>query len=286
MKFLETIKARLNWGVPQAALDEAFRPTLVIPPAAETPKPVVDTTPVLRRLAVLTGDAESYAALSGADDKSFAAAREQELDDAISKNDISQIKYMLANAPDILESRDGMGATPLMRAIESGHVGVAGYLISRGANIEAQDALGNTPLMIAAAAGCLDTAKRLVKYGADVDFYSDNGLTARDMAKGNVAMTALFDEYARKGIERAIADSLKDVKKIPPPPMSLKRLAELDMEAKMTGGVSAQIERIERKTPPPLPQKFNTAVMGWPYAPEPKPQAAPFRKLSYPLEQP
>jgi uncharacterized protein len=98
------------------------------------------------------------------------------------------MELLLANGAG-LEARDVDGATPLIRAAESGNTDVVKLLLERGANVEARDKDGHTALI---AAGCecasidmpetIDVLRLLLAKNADVD--------ARDSAGQTALMTA------------------------------------------------------------------------------------------------
>ena len=59
--------------------------------------------------------------------------------------------------------------TPLHKAAEKGHVEIAKFLVSQGADVNVTDMNGMTPLCIATVCGHVEVAKFLVSQGADVN---------------------------------------------------------------------------------------------------------------------
>ncbi len=72
--------------------------------------------------------------------------------------------------------------TPLILAVEQGHIEVAQILIQKGANVNQADAHGRTPLMFAALLGDLELVQFLIKRGADAKALDKRGRSAVDYA--------------------------------------------------------------------------------------------------------
>lgn len=117
------------------------------------------------------------------------------------------LKLLIQHGADI-ETRDEEGATPLIRAAESGQTGIVRALLDHGANIGATDKYGNTAL-IAAACQCavidmpetLPSMKLLLKKGADVNAKNRDGNTALTVALKNhqTAVAALLKRAIEAG---------------------------------------------------------------------------------------
>jgi ankyrin repeat protein len=83
-----------------------------------------------------------------------------------------------------INQRDGVGRTPLFYTSD---VGIAAYLLDRGADINARDGNGETPLHWAAqwensSDRALDMAALLIRRGADINARDGNGETALQLA--------------------------------------------------------------------------------------------------------
>ncbi|XP_066263343.1 uncharacterized protein [Branchiostoma lanceolatum] len=68
-----------------------------------------------------------------------------------------------------VDSRDKFERTPLHKAASGGHVGVADVLIKAGAQVDSRDKDGDRPLHYVASGGHLGLAKHLLKAGAQLD---------------------------------------------------------------------------------------------------------------------
>ncbi len=91
------------------------------------------------------------------------------------------------------EAKTADGTTPLMKAVENAHVGIAKILIGKGVELNTQDANGRTALMRGIVAGFGPCAELLLRYGADDAVRDHSGLNARQLAmtSGNLP-SALF----------------------------------------------------------------------------------------------
>ncbi|MBX2837955.1 MAG: ankyrin repeat domain-containing protein [Gammaproteobacteria bacterium] len=92
-----------------------------------------------------------------------------------------------ANAPDVYRF------SPLMRAVDNGHVDVVKVLLSaEGIDIDQQDERNNTALHYAVAANRTDLVSLLLDAGASSDLQNREGETAKTMAQDEAALLALF----------------------------------------------------------------------------------------------
>lgn len=97
----------------------------------------------------------------------------------------AQIAALLldSGAAPSLEIFDADGCSPLMMAVQSGHLETVRTLLGRGADVNARPGPdGNTALRIAAADGSFDMVKLLVSVGADPLIPGRLTLTALDRA--------------------------------------------------------------------------------------------------------
>ncbi|KAK0510123.1 hypothetical protein JMJ35_007517 [Cladonia borealis] len=106
--------------------------------------------------------------------------------EAVNRKDITCMKSLLDSdlKPDIEYSNpdNDKRRTPLLLAVQLGHIEMVKFLLSRDAQIEAKDESGTTPLMTAASLGKVDIMKELVLQGADVQARNRTRRTALHLA--------------------------------------------------------------------------------------------------------
>jgi ankyrin repeat protein len=78
---------------------------------------------------------------------------------------------------------DHIGWTPLHYACTRGHLDVAQFLVSNGADVNAPSINGSTPLMMAVQSGNEELIKYLLEKGADLQQRNTQGFTAIDIAQ-------------------------------------------------------------------------------------------------------
>jgi ankyrin repeat protein len=88
---------------------------------------------------------------------------------AAKEGDLDAIKVLLKNDPGLISSKDFDGATPLIVAVENGHLEVTRLLLASRADVSATNGGGQTPLHVAAIVGQKDAAKLLLDNEAPVD---------------------------------------------------------------------------------------------------------------------
>jgi len=98
--------------------------------------------------------------------------------DALRRGDVPMIKALIEKTPQILESRDGNGRTPLHYAAWGGDAGFISYLIDKGAKPGLQDSEAQTPLHLAAMKDRKDAVAELVRRGSPLKTRDDYGRTA------------------------------------------------------------------------------------------------------------
>jgi ankyrin repeat protein/L-ascorbate metabolism protein UlaG (beta-lactamase superfamily) len=125
---------------------------------------------------------------------SSAPAFSQTIHDAVGEGDLAAVKAILAEDPELLESRNEWGATPLIAAAFSGQFDVLVFLHSQGADLGAAHERGGTALHFASLYGHTDIVKFLVDAGADVSIRDDEGFAPVNYAcyKGRLEMIEML----------------------------------------------------------------------------------------------
>ncbi|CAL1716125.1 unnamed protein product [Somion occarium] len=88
------------------------------------------------------------------------------------------VRSLVTQDPDLVNSTDSDGRTPLHWAASSGSLEIVRFLIDQKAEVDPTDHSGWTPLHIAVSAGHEDVVRELLGAGADVKKSNDKGLTA------------------------------------------------------------------------------------------------------------
>jgi cytohesin len=96
---------------------------------------------------------------------------------ALGARDLPAIQSLLKETPDLVDTRDKYGFTPLLMAAAKGYHDEAEVLLANGADANAQDDDGMAPLHDAVVGGHKDVAALLLARGADVDARSKYGVT-------------------------------------------------------------------------------------------------------------
>ncbi|MGD8539919.1 MAG: ankyrin repeat domain-containing protein [Candidatus Aminicenantes bacterium] len=124
-----------------------------------------------------------------------------EIHDAAKKGDLEKIQKILRENPELLDTPDKSGFTPLHWAVIYGKKDMIEYLIGRGADIKGhREALrGWTPLQAALFAYNNDVADLLVTHGALNDLDREEGLTYLYQAASS-GNASLIDKLVEKGM--------------------------------------------------------------------------------------
>jgi ankyrin repeat protein len=96
-------------------------------------------------------------------------ARGGAIHDAADKGDAQKLVALLKDNPDLADSKDDHGWTPLHWAASEGHKEVAVLLLIRKVDVNARDNDGATPLHRAAICGQKGMVELLLAYKADID---------------------------------------------------------------------------------------------------------------------
>jgi len=107
-----------------------------------------------------------------------AAARPQEIFEALQKRDVQAVKALIDQSPQLVDSRDSNSRTPLHYAALGGDAGFINFLIDKGAKLELQDARVKTPLHLAAMNDRQEAVAALLKRGAALETRDDYQRTA------------------------------------------------------------------------------------------------------------
>ncbi|MGB5361371.1 MAG: ankyrin repeat domain-containing protein, partial [Eudoraea sp.] len=125
----------------------------------------------------------------------------------IRKGNIETIKELVTQFPDLVNSLDQRGSTPLILATYYDFREISNFLLEQGAKIDAKDASGNTALMGTSFKGLVEIAKDLIKRGANVNERNAMGATC-------LIYTATFnkEELAKLLLESGADKTVKDAK--------------------------------------------------------------------------
>ncbi|THH29427.1 hypothetical protein EUX98_g4771 [Antrodiella citrinella] len=93
-------------------------------------------------------------------------------------NQVGLVRSLISQDPELVNSVDVDGRTPLHWAASSGSLSIARDLIDHKAVVDATDGSGWTPLHIAVSAGHEEVVRELLGAGADVKRTNDKGITA------------------------------------------------------------------------------------------------------------
>ena len=106
----------------------------------------------------------------------------QSIHQAVQQGDIAAVRAILAEKPEMLESRNDGNLTPLILASLHGQKEIVRYLLEKGADLNATDNEGSNVLHNAAASGHEDIIALLLSKGTDVNAKDNRGMTALHFA--------------------------------------------------------------------------------------------------------
>ena len=96
----------------------------------------------------------------------------------IRNGNIEAVQEILKTAPELVNSKDERGSTPLILASYYNHLQIANLLLDQGAAIDAKDASGNSALMGVCFKGFAEVAKELIEKGANINERNAMGATS------------------------------------------------------------------------------------------------------------
>jgi len=96
------------------------------------------------------------------------AAQAQDILEAAKQGDLARVKELVNGVPQLENTSDENGRTPLHWAARGVHVEILAYLIDKGANVDAQDINLVTPLHSVCSRGHVEGARILIDANADV----------------------------------------------------------------------------------------------------------------------
>ena len=96
---------------------------------------------------------------------------------AAAKGDITKVQSLLKVDPNLVFTKNKVGATALHWAVAYGHKDVVEYLLANHAVVNAVTKQGSTPLHWAVGGGHNDVAELLLAHGADVNARDEYGNT-------------------------------------------------------------------------------------------------------------
>jgi len=109
-----------------------------------------------------------------------------EIHKAVNRGDIAAVKALIREHPDLVESKDEGGSTPLIWAAYSGEKDIAAFLLLNTADVNARNnGEGKTALHFAACMGYKDVVVLLLANKADVNAKSSKGTTPLHLAAYN-----------------------------------------------------------------------------------------------------
>jgi len=102
----------------------------------------------------------------------------QEIHEAAKEGYLEKVKMLLEKDPQLINTKDETGRTPLHWACRGVHIKIVEYLIENGADVNARDINNVTPLHSLSYRGQTDCIELLIKNGADIETKDASGLNA------------------------------------------------------------------------------------------------------------
>ena len=132
--------------------------------------------PPIFRLAAVVLSALAMCGLTSCGRKHYPVTRAEigEIDNAAKNGDLEKVKALLKYNPDLVNSKNQYGDTPLHWAAGEGHKDIVALLLADKADVNATGIYGYTPLHWAAQLGYTDVAELLLAHGANVNARDGN----------------------------------------------------------------------------------------------------------------
>ena len=128
-------------------------------------------------------------------------AEADEIHTAAKAGDLTKIKELIENHPQLIDSRDENGRAPLYWACREGHEDAAVYLINKGAEVNIKDNNSVVPLHYAAIQGLKNVTRLLIDKSADINVQSGSGYTPLHYAA----------QYSQPEIAKLLVENSADV---------------------------------------------------------------------------
>ena len=106
---------------------------------------------------------------------------QQDIFDVFRKGTVEELQKLYKANPEIINSPNDVGYSPLVLACYSGNKEMVSFLIDKADNVNGVSNYG-TPLMAAVFKGYSEIVQILIKHGVDVDIADGNGTTAAHYA--------------------------------------------------------------------------------------------------------
>ncbi len=126
--------------------------------------------------------------------------------DACRRGDAGEAEQLCNLFPELINSKDAKGFTPLIIAVYNNQQAVTVVLLQHGADVNTQDAAGNTALMGACFKGYNELAATLIKAGASVNLCNFQGAPALTFA-ATFGQLEIAELLLQNGAEITLKDS-------------------------------------------------------------------------------
>ena len=108
----------------------------------------------------------------------FSALSADEIHEAVKNNDLDRVKILITKTPDLINSKDDNGRTPLHWACRGTSFEIVSCLVKNGTDVNARDVNNIAPIHSTASRGNIEATGLLLEYGANVNIVGRSGNTA------------------------------------------------------------------------------------------------------------